>query len=272
VGAWLNGALTPTAWIDAADRGFTLGDGLFETIRAVGGRACHLDRHLARLHHGARLLQITVPYGNAAIDGAVAALLHQDGLNDATVRLTLSRGPGPRGLLPPPDPKPTLLITASPPAPPASPARAIIVRSTCRNERSPLCGVKSLNYLDNIIARQEAAARGGDEAILLNTKDRVADTSIANLILELDGNLVTPPLSDGALPGIMRGLLIDHAGLRERSIGPEDLYRATSACLSSSLGLRLLASVDGRIIGDGGKMATSLCSTLLNDRSSSAGI
>jgi len=259
MGAWLNGTLTPAALIDAADRGFTLGDGLFETIRAVGGRACHLDRHLARLHHGARLLQIPVPYGDAAIGDAITALLHQEGLNDATVRVTLSRGPAPRGLLPPSDPRPTLLITASPPAPAASPARAIIARSTCRNERSPLCGVKSLNYLDNIIARQEAAARGGDEAILLNTQGRVADTSIANLILELDGKLVTPPLSDGALPGIMRGLLIDRAGVAECSIAPEDLYRANSACLSSSLALRPLASVDGRVIGDGGKAATACC-------------
>ncbi len=241
-----------------ADRGFTLGDGLFETIRAVGGRACHLERHIARLHHGARLLQIPVPYADAEIDDAITALLHRDGLNDATVRVTLSRGPAPRGLLPPPDPKPTLLITASPPAPPAAPARAIIVRSTCRNERSPLCGIKSLNYLDNIIARQEAAARGGDEAILLNTQGRVADTSIANLILDLDGKLVTPPLGDGALPGIMRGLLIEHAGVAEQSIEPEDLYRARSACLSSSLGLRPLASVDGRIIGDGGGIAVRL--------------
>lgn len=258
---WLDGGLAEHGAIDPADRGFTLGDGLFETIRARGGAPCHLARHLARLRRGAALLGIPVGPSDAALAQAIGALLAAEDLGDAALRLTLTRGPAPRGVLPPAEPRPTLLITAGPIAP-APPARAIIAGATRRNEASPLSRVKSLNYLDGILARLEAERAGANEALLLNTQGRLAEATAASLVLLLEGALVTPPVADGALPGIARELLIERRGLAERPLAPEDLLRADSACLANSLGIRPLVSVDGRPIGDGGTLAAHLAGAL----------
>jgi branched-chain amino acid aminotransferase len=116
---WLNGRLLPAAEarIDPSDRGLLLGDGLFETMRAAGGRLPLLPRHMARLLDGAVLLGLPAPSEETVADAA-RALLAAEGLAVAAVRLTLTRGPGPRGLLPPDEPAPTLLLTAAP-LPPA---------------------------------------------------------------------------------------------------------------------------------------------------------
>jgi len=244
---WLDGRLVDRAEarIDPADRGFTLGDGLFETIRAEAGHAAYLDRHLKRLKEGAQMLGIPLGWPDAAIEAAIAALLAAEGLRDAALRLTLTRGPGPRGIVPPAEPQPTLMITAGPLPPPAGPARLVIATITRRNEMSPLARLKTLNYLDNILARREAAERGADDAILLNTVGRVAEATAANLFVLRDGVWVTPPIEDGALPGIARGLLLEQ-GAVERSLEPADLATAEAAFLSNSLGLRPVAEIDGR--------------------------
>jgi branched-chain amino acid aminotransferase len=248
---WLNGALVEAdiARIDPSDRGFTLGDGLFETIRHQGGRTWHLDRHLARLRQGAAFLGFPLPWADAAIAAGIAALIEADGLGDAALRLTLSRGPGQRGILPPAEPRPTLLLTAAKLAPPMPPARAIIATVTRRNEASPLSRFKTLNYLDNIVARGEALRRGADDAILLNTQGRVAEASVANVFVLQGGVLQTPPVADGALPGIMRGLLIERCGAVEAPLLPADLAAADAVFLSNSLGLRPVVAIDGHEIG-----------------------
>lgn len=239
---YLNGALIAPedARIAPGDRGFTLGDGLFETLRVRGGSVLRLEAHLARLSHGAEILGLALP----AIDfaSALEAVRAANGLDDAVLRLTVTRGEGPRGVLPPATPHPTVLITAAPMAAPAPAARLMIATCTRRNEYSPLCGVKSLNYLDNILARQEAARAGADDAILLNTHERVAETSIANLFAVIEGRLVTPPLADGALPGVMRAAVLAHGG-EEQSLTADDLARADEIFLSSSLGLRPVAAL-----------------------------
>lgn len=243
---WLNGALCPAAdaRIDPGDRGFTLGDGVFETIAVQGGRPRHLPRHLARLRAGLALLDIPEP--PVPIVEAMAAVLSANGLADAVLRLTVSRGRGPRGVLPQGVMTPTVLITAGAWPAASGAARLVIAQGTRRNEFSPLSRIKSLNYLDNILARQEAAARGADDALLLNTLGHVAEATAANLFLRLDGTLVTPPLGDGALPGIARSLLLAHAGAEERRLSPADLARADSGFLSNSLGLRPIAAIEGR--------------------------
>ncbi len=246
---WLNGALLPAAAarIDPADRGFLLGDGVFETIRAAAGLALHLDRHLARLRHGAAVLGIPLGWSDAALAEAVGAVLAAGALADAAVRITLSRGPGPRGVLPAADPTPSLLIAVAALPQPAAPARVVIARSTCRNEASPLSRIKSLNYLDSIIARREAAARGADDAILLNTRGQLAEATAANLFVVLrDGTPVTPPVADGALPGIFRARLIEAGDAVERSLLPADLLDARAAMLGNSLGTRQVAMIEGR--------------------------
>ncbi|KAA0594081.1 branched-chain amino acid aminotransferase [Azospirillum lipoferum] len=250
---WLNGRLLPAAEarIDPADRGFTLGDGLFETIRIKDGKLRHLPRHLDRLAAGVELLHLPLPHGAAELAGAMAALIEATGVTDGVLRLTLSRGTGARGVLPPADAKPTLLMTAAPAAHMTAPVAAIIARCTRRNEHSPLSRLKSLNYLDSILARQEAAERGADEALLLNAAGRLAESSVANLFLSIGGRLLTPPLADGALPGIRRALILERHGAEEAPLTPDDLARADEAILTNSLGLRSLVAVDGHPVGAG---------------------
>jgi len=250
----LNGRLVAAAeaGIDPADRGLTLGDGLFETMRARDGRPRRLEAHLARLRAGARVLDMAVPFSDAALDAALTGTLTGNGLDDGVLRLTLTRGPAPRGLLPPPAPRPTLLITASAAdASPSPPLRAVIAATTRRNEHSPLSRCKCLNYLDNILARLETTRRGAGDALMLNTGGRLAGTTIANLFLVIDGVPVTPPVAEGALPGVIRAEVIAATEAGERPLAPADLGRASEAFVTNSLGIRPLVSVDGAPIGDG---------------------
>lgn len=249
---WLNGSLLPSdaARIDPADRGFTLGDGLFETLRVADGRPCHADRHLRRLFASAESLGIPVPFAEERLLEAMAELLTANGTSAGSLRLTLTRGPAPRGVLPPPHPAPTLLITTGR-LPPDGPARLVVAGVTRRNEHSPLSRLKTLNYLDTILARQEAERRGADDALLLNTAGRLAESTVANLFVVSGGDLLTPPVEDGALPGIRRSLILEGQGGRERSLGLDDLLAADEAFLCNSLGIRPVIAVDGRPIGSG---------------------
>lgn len=248
---WLNGAILPAAAarIDPADRGFTLGDGLFETIRVAGGEPAHLVRHLHRLRAGAVVLSLAIGQTDAELAEAVALTLRANGLTEAAVRLTVSRGPAPRGVAPPATANPTVLVTAGPLPPATGPVRAVISKVVRRNEMSPLCRVKSLSYLDGVLARLEAAERGADDALLLNTQGRVAEATAANAFILRGGALATPPLADGALPGIMREVLIERCGATEMPLLTEDLLGADAVFLSNSLGLRPLASLDERPLG-----------------------
>ncbi|MFG1464817.1 aminotransferase class IV [Xanthobacter sp. DSM 24535] len=254
---WLNGVLVPedAAHIAPGDRGFTLGDGLFETVRAQGGVPLRLDAHLARMALGARVLGLPVPAMD--FEAAARAVLEANALQDGVVRITLSRGSGPRGVLPPSAPRPTLLITAAPAAAPPAPARLIISRVTRRNEFSPLHAVKSLNYLDNILARQDAATQGADDALLLNTQGRVAESTIANLFAVIGDLLVTPPVSEGALPGIMRAAILREHG-SELPLRVEDLAQAQEIFLTSSLGIRSVSHLDGRPLAEATPKADAL--------------
>lgn len=237
---WLDGGLVPQgeARIDPADRGFTLGDGLFETIRVAAGEGRRLDAHFARLRQGAALLDLPVPASDDALAEAIRAVAKANAMPDAAMRLTLTAGPGPRGLLRPASPKPTLLLAAAPLPPELPPARLVVAQTTCRNERSPLSRVKSLNYLDGILAKQEAARRGADDAVLLNTQGRVAEASAANVFLQLDCGWVTPPVEEGALPGTMRAALAGAWDAAERPVTVADLMRADAIMLTTALTVR----------------------------------
>jgi branched-chain amino acid aminotransferase len=161
-------------------------------------------------------------------------------LNEAAVRITLSRGPAARGLLPSGTPTPTLLVGAAQLPPVAPPARLVISEITRRNEFSPLSRIKSLNYLDGVLARQEAEKAGADDALLLNTAGNVAEATAANVFLLMNGEWITPPVEDGALPGIARALLLEHGVAREQRITCSDLPEAQAGFLSNSLGRRVL--------------------------------
>lgn len=249
----LNGELLQdnAARIDPADRGLLLGDGIFETIAVRRNAVRHLAAHLSRFRTGAALLEIPVPGDDKSLAEKIGAVVTANNLKDAVVRMTLTRGPATRGLLPSGIAMPTFLIAAYPMPEPAGPARLITAKSTRRNEHSPLARIKHTNYLDNLLARQEAAKAGADDAVLLNTAGNVAETSVANVFVLVDGYLLTPPVADGALPGIMRGEALKLARGEERTVAPEMLARASEVFLTNSLGVRPVTHIDGAPVGDG---------------------
>ncbi|MFT0892907.1 aminotransferase class IV [Pseudochelatococcus sp. G4_1912] len=258
---WLNGQLleAENAHIAITDRGFLLGDGLYETIRVSSGQAQCLTQHLARLRTGADI--ISLPPLNTDIEAAITAVLQANRLQEGSLRLTVARGSGPRGLAPPTESRPTVLITAFPASAALPPAHLIIANSTCRNEQSPLAGVKSINCLDNIIARREAQTLGADDAILINTAGRIAEATAANIFAVIDNALLTPPLSDGALPGITRARVLVEGG-REASLTADDLKRAQEIFLTSSLGIRQVCKLAGRVLPDDKPISTRLTGLL----------
>ena len=239
------------ARVDPADRGFTLGDGVFETIRVRGGKPDRFEAHVARLREGATVLGITMPTTDSGILNRITTVLKVNDLSDAVVRVTLTHGPGPRGLLPPDPAFPTLMISAAPRPEITGAVRAIIAMNTRRNEHSITARIKSISYLDNVIARREAAKYEVDDALLLNTQGRLAESTIANVFLMINGALLTPPVSDGALPGVMRADLINRFRAEEHPLEVDDLARAEEAFLTNALGIRPLIEVAGQPIADG---------------------
>jgi branched-chain amino acid aminotransferase len=246
---WLDGLLMAAdqARIDPADRGFLLADGLFETIKVTGGTVWHLGRHLTRLRAGAELLGLPVPFGDAAIGDGIFGLLAANQLRDAAVRLSLSAGVGPRGLMRPSPPRPVTMLSAAELMGPLSPARLVVARSTRRNEHSPLSRIKALGYGDQILARREAAARGADDAILLNGAGEIAGASVANLLLHDGARWLTPPVAGGALPGIGRGMLIEAGLVQEQTLFPEDLNSAVQLLLINSLAEREVTEAENMV-------------------------
>lgn len=240
-GRVLEGSEAP---LDHADRGLTLGDGLFDTAMALNGHVAFEAEHVDRLVAGAASLGI--PAEGSAIRTAMRALAGRG--DRLAIRTTLTRGAGPRGLKPPESPRPTLFATAAPSG------RAIAfaplrLRPTgiARNDTSPAARLKTLGYLDAVIAAGEAARDGFDEALFCNTKGLVACAGTGNVFCVVDAPiLVTPPLSDGVLAGIIRAQLLTLApacglAVEERSLTLDDLRAARAVFVTNSL--RLLAPV-----------------------------
>lgn len=240
--------------IDPGDRGFTLGDGLFETVLAEAGALRDLAAHLDRMTAGCAVLGLPAP-DRAAAEAAMGQALADAALLGAraAVRLTLTAGSGGRGLDRPELLNPTLVATAAPAPRPTTPAR-LVVSTIRRNERSPTSGLKTLAYVDNVLARREARAAGADEAVMLDTQGRLACAAAANLAWFSEGRLLTPALACGALPGIVRAQLIAAARDRkvlveEVSAGPEALASAEAIWLTNSLiGLREVVGFAGRTL------------------------
>jgi branched-chain amino acid aminotransferase len=270
---WLNGDLkeNTNARIAPDDRGFLLGDGIFETILVRIGRPVFFDKHIARLNEGARILGFEVPYSANAISAAIEDLLGANQLTNephTALRLTLTRGSGPRGLAPPENPKPTMLIACFQSAQPPQSATAITSR-ICRNELSPTACFKALPYLDQILAKREAQAAGVDDALLLNSRGKVVCATAANLFLWDSNTLITPPIKDGCLNGITRQAVIQLAkenniGCFEESIAPSTLTSVESGFLTNSLaGMQTLSAIDGRVLTEH-KLMPSLREALSN--------
>jgi branched-chain amino acid aminotransferase len=218
------------------ERGFTLGDGVFDSMFVCDGEMQEAEAHFARLlRHYAILIcpqapeTYTPPLDVATLRARAQNLITAFDADQAhlVLRTSLSAGPGGRGLKAPDTPAPTCLMAMSPAPPPASdaPVTAIIAESVRRNAYSPLSRIKSLNYGDNLIAYREAQAAGAQEAILLNTAGYVACASVGNIIMVEDGQWLTPPQTDGAMDGTQRARLIEQ-GMREASITTDRLREA----------------------------------------------
>ncbi|MCH8345672.1 MAG: aminotransferase class IV [Chloroflexi bacterium] len=206
---YLNGELVQqeTATVSALDRGLLYGYGLFETMRSYGGRVFRLEEHYQRLCRGAERVGIEAPFSLADLVGATTGVLQRNGLEDARVRLMLTAGAeGAAGSV--------ILLAREVTEYPRQLYRrgmSALVTPVRRNETSPLSGVKSLNYLENLLVREDARRQGVDEAILLNTRGLVAEGSASNVFLVLDGRLVTPNLSSGCLAGVTRQAVLELA-------------------------------------------------------------
>jgi branched-chain amino acid aminotransferase len=203
---WLDGGLRDpaTAAVHWSDHGITVGDGVFETIKLLDGAPFALRRHLDRLHRSATGLGLAVPGSiRDAVDEVVAAWGDAPG----RLRITLTAGPGPmgsqRGTA-----GPTLLVSATGMVVDRSPTAALVVPWT-RNERGALAGLKTTSYGENVLALARAADAGASEALLANTAGQLCEGTGANVLVGLDGRLVTPPLSSGCLAGVTRALLLE---------------------------------------------------------------
>jgi branched-chain amino acid aminotransferase len=236
----LNDQILPAdqAAISCHDRGLLLADGVFETFKIEDQQALYLEQHLERLFKGAELLNIPHAISVQKIAKAIEQLIAINQLSEKTLsaRLTLTRGVGPRGLLPPEDSMPTVILSLSPyPEPSAQPMK-LWVSPNRRNEFSALSSIKSLSYTENVLGKMEAVKRGADDALFLNTKGFVACTSCANIFIEKNNRWMTPPLSDGALPGITRArILASGRTCEERSITLEECDEADAIFVTNAL-------------------------------------
>jgi len=253
---WLNGELIEenAARIAPNDRGFLLGDGLFETLLALDGRPVLAEEHFARLTASAETLGIPLPATPAELETACAEVLKANALNAvprASLRITLTRGPGPRGIAVPVEMTPTLLITCAPGSEPP-PGVSAITSTVKRNASSPAARLKALPYLDNVFAREEARLAGADEAIMLDTLDRLACASVANVFFWEGERLITPSTEGPILPGIARSTVLRLArklgfDVEEGHIALERLLQADGIFLTNSLtGLLPVEKMDGR--------------------------
>lgn len=247
---WLDGRLgaETVAPFDLTDRGLSLGDAVFDTALALDGRVAFADAHLDRLVAGAETLGFSVDPDRArAALRALAAMGPR-----LAIRTTATRGTGPRGLKPPAEPRPVLYATAAPSAAALAFAPlSLWVTGIARNETSPVSHLKTPGYLDAVLAARDAAAAGFDEALFRNTRGRVACAGTGNLFGILGDRLVTPPLADGVLPGIVRAEVLGLAGgvglhPEERSLALPELLAADAVFLTNSL--RLIAPV--RAVGE----------------------
>ncbi|MBU6399752.1 MAG: branched-chain-amino-acid transaminase [Verrucomicrobia bacterium] len=250
------------ARISVFDHGLLYGDGIFEGIRAYHGRVFKLREHIERLFCSAKAILLDIPYSRAAIVRAVVATCRRNHLRDGYIRLLVTRGVGTLGLNPNRCRKPSLIIIADKIQlyPPAYYDRGltIVTVPTTRNLHSALNpAIKSLNYLNNILAKIEANNSGCEEAVMLNAEGFVAECTGDNVFIVKAGHLQTPPLSAGALYGITRGVVLElaaEAGLRvsEPNLTRYDLFNADE-CFLTGTGAELIpvVKIDGRVIGTG---------------------
>ncbi|MBL7134424.1 MAG: branched-chain-amino-acid transaminase [Phycisphaerae bacterium] len=261
---WLDGSLVDEAEakISVLDHGTLYGDGVFEGIRVYGGKIFEMRAHVERLFVSADKIRLEIPYDRQAIIDAMYETLEANGQRDAYIRLVVTRGPGTLGLSPFRCPTPTVFIIAGQialyPQEMYDNGMAVIIAKTVRTSPTMLDpSVKSLNYLNNIMAKIEAVDAGVEEAVMLNVHGNVAECTGDNLFLVNDGQVRTPPTTAGVLVGVTRGVVIRLAGeldipLVEADITPDQLHRADECFLTGTAAeVIAVTRIDGRTIGTG---------------------
>lgn len=254
------------AVVSVFDHGFLYGDGVYETIRSYGPRIFMRDEHLSRLFRSAAEIGLAMPipvknWGDILQEAMIRNEVGTD-LQDAYLRITVSRGAGDVGLDPALCSSPTVVVMAKPLVPPASHLYEtgvnVIVASTKRNLPSALPPqIKSTNFLNNIQAKREAIAAGAFDSILLNWEQHLTECTISNVFFVMNGTLRTPALECGLLDGITRSIVIRLAGklnmhVEEGRYTVDQLYRADESFLTNtSMEIMPVTSVDRRPVGNG---------------------
>lgn len=250
------------AKISVYDHGLLYGDGVFEGIRSYNGKVFRLEQHLERLWKSAKAIALEIPMTREAIGQAIYDTLAANGLNDGYIRLVVTRGSGTLGLDPNKCSNPEVIIITDLislyPAEFYQNGMEIVTASTIRNHPAALSPrIKSLNYLNNILAKIEGQRANCVEALMLNVRGEVAECTGDNLFLVRDQVLLTPPLDAGILEGVTRDAVIELAqeariAFREMTLSRHDVYVADECFLTGTAAEVVpVVKIDGRPIGDG---------------------
>ncbi|MDE0016585.1 branched-chain-amino-acid transaminase [Candidatus Poribacteria bacterium] len=270
---YIDGEFLPKAEakVSVFDHGLLYGDGVFEGIRSYNGRVFKLDEHLERLYDSAKSIMLEIPISIETMKETVLETLRRNHLREAYIRLIITRGVGDLGLDPDKCPKPSIIIIADKivlyPQKFYEDGLEIVTASVRRNYAEAINPrIKSLNYLNNILAKIEGKQAGAEEVLMLNAEGYVVECSGDNIFWIKNGTLVTPPVHMGILEGVTRNSVIDiarEAGIRleERVFTRHDLYIADECFLTGTAAEVIpVVKIDRRAIGDGqpGKMTQRL--------------
>ncbi len=261
---YVDGKLVPKAeaTVSVFDHGFLYGDGVFEGIRVYNGNVFRLDEHIDRLYESAKTIALDIPLTPEEMTRAIMDTVSANGLKDVYIRLVVSRGKGDLGIDPDKCPKATVIIIVDKivlyPEEFYETGISLVTASVRRIPSQCLDPrIKSLNYLNNILAKIEAKKAGVPEAVMLNQNGRVAECTADNIFIVKNGTVATPDLMEGALGGITRKAVLGlakKAGFKTMTMmmGLHDLYNADE-CFLTGTGAEIVpvVSIDGRTIGTG---------------------
>ena len=261
---WIDGKLhdKADAKISVYDHGLLYGDGIFEGIRVYNGRVFECEAHIDRLYASAKAIRLTVPFSRDQLRDAMYETIRANGFTDCYVRLVITRGVGYLGLNPNKCPTGTAIVIADTidmyPREMYEKGMAVITASVIRNHPNALSPrIKSLNYLNNILAKIEAVDAGVPEAIMLNHEGNVAECTGDNIFIARGGVVLTPGTADGILEGITRKIIIElchklEIPCFERTLQRHDLYISDECFLTGSAAEVIgVTKIDGRVIGNG---------------------
>jgi len=257
---YINGELVPEseAKISVFDHGFLYGDGVFEGIRAYKGVVFKLREHIERLYDSAKFLRIEIPMSKEDLMEAILETVRRNGLSDCYIRVVVTRGVGDLGLDPRKCSKPSIIIIARPMAPLLGKRAVSLIISSVRRDGVDATNhqAKSLNYLNNILAKLEAINAGADDAVMLDSRGFVSEATGENIFIVKDGRIMTPPPTSGILSGITRDCVIELAKslgyeVVERELTPFELLTADEVFLTGTAAeIVPVESVNGRKIGE----------------------